>query len=596
MKLSPVEQRRLARMHRDGGTAAAPGIEAPRLTECDVRGRPTMVASFPATATAPAHQIAMEFLNDFPNLRTPFAHALFKHLTVPSRKSPATRKRISGELAAGIFSFLAEAGEFQIVMTELADIGSRFVWWLNRSGFKGAISYKRNLLGSVEQVLTTAARHAAETGLSEPPQDWPRNCWKGRADTQPPQERFLKPERMSGILRRCRVLVEETMRVTTPLLDAFEGGRRENRVVAAALDVTQLLQKLFDQDRGANPNPPVHALSERLKHPVRQLILPSRADLMPFVVLLAHYTRWNPQTLMDLRIDGIRRVRFMGIDRIILTSVKTRPTSKQETVAFGVDDRSTNPSILIAFLERWLGVMRRLLKSDLLFVAKGASRLLEVGPQIRVSKLDLSDSIKACFRGEFGVFSVPEIRKGMIDLTHLLTDGDPNTTRASGNHSFDVSLEHYKSPEGGRRDAERLAAAMAENERWLGSGGRIDVRKLPEKADRSAATPGFTCLSNRSSPMPGEVHGRPCSSYGRCPICPLAAVDPSSPRSCAYLHLLLDRIECSFDTDDAMNAGAFIGVWAPIAAMLRDHWLPSFSEDVRRAAARLDLPNLPELT
>jgi hypothetical protein len=401
---------------------------------------------------------------------------------------------------------------------------------------------------------------------------------------------------MGAVLRRCHALAEQRMAETIPLLDAFDAGDRSNGIVAAALDVAEQLSTSFATGVRADPNPPVKALTVRLRRPVRQLILPPVSDLTPFFILLAHYTRWSPQTLMDLPMTGIRRVRFMGIDRIILTSTKRRPVPKEETVAFSVDDASTNPSRLIAFLERWLGVMRSLLRSERLFVAYGASGLLEVGPAIRAGQMHLHDALNTFFSDEFGQIFLSDIRKGMIDLTHLLTDGNPDTTLASGNHSQQVALDHYRSPEGGRRDAERLAIAMADSERWLGSGGLIDARRLPEKADRSAATPGFTCLGNRTSPMPGEVHGRLCSSYGRCPVCPLAVVDPTSPRACAYLHLLLDRVDGSFDTDDAMNAGAYLGTWAPVAAMLRDHWLPSFPQSVRDEAKRLDLPSLPELT
>jgi hypothetical protein len=595
MKLSPVELRRIARGGGDGtmveGTTT---VDGPRLVERDVDGRPTLVATFPATPSAPAHSVPMGFLNEFPNLRRPFAQALFRYLSTPPRNSPATRKRVASNLAAGIFSFLSENAEFSITMAELRGSGSRFVWWLNRPGFDVANAYRATLLAAARPVLTLAAKSGS--GAPAPPLEWPSNCWKGRGSVSPGQERFMEPARMGAILRRCHALVEQRMAETVPLLDAFDAGDRSNRFVAAALDVADQLRTSFATDRHADPNPPVKALTLSLRRPVRQLILPPVADLMPFIVLLAHYTRWNPQTLMDLPMAGIRRMRFIGIDRIILTSTKTRPVPKEETVAFSVDDTATNPSRLIAFLERWLGVMRTLLRSERLFVAKGGSRLLEVGPEMRADTVHLADALKTFFSDEFGHFSLPQIRKGMIDLTHLVTDGDPVTTLASGNHSQQVALEHYRSPGGGRRDAERLAAAMAENERWLGSGGLIDARRLPEKVDRSAATPGFACLGNRTSPMPGEVHGRPCTSYGRCPVCPLAVVDPTSPRACAYLHLLLDRIDESFDADDAMNAGAYLGTWAPIAAMLRDHWLPSFSQNVRDEAKRLDLPNLPELT
>jgi hypothetical protein len=593
MTLSPVELRRLARRQSEAKADAHTAV-VPRLAEANVGGVTTLAAVFPATSTAPDDSISLSFLLDFPHLRKPLSYTLLRHLS--ARPSPATRRRIASEIRDGIVKFLLDEGQTDITMPELTNVASRFVWWLNRADLRFSDARKAGLLRTAGSVLATASRHTDQTGIGEPSEDWPRNPWKGRAITKPAQERFLEPAAMSRLLKMCRADAEERMAATIPLLDAFDAGERKNRVVSAALDAAAQMKTALSLDRNANPNPPIEALGSSLQRPVRQLIAPGVPEIMPFLILLLHYTRFNQQTLLDLTLDGVRRVRFLGVERIIITGIKTRPAPKPQTVAFSIDDSSTNPSVLLAFLERWLGTMRLAIGSRLLFVAKGDRRVVELGPQARVRSVHVAQSLRAYLNGRLDPFNLPSVRKGMIDVAHLLSGGDPEIASATGNHSTQVSEDHYSSPAGGRRDAVRLALAMSENERWLASGGQVDARRLPEKEDRSAATPGFVCLSNRTSPVPGQIYGRLCSAYGRCPTCPLASVDRTSARSCAYLHLLLHRIETSFDTDDVMNAGAFIGLWGPIAKELRDSWLPAFTRSARERAKTLDLPDLPELT
>jgi hypothetical protein len=317
---------------------------------------------------------------------------------------------------------------------------------------------------------------------------------------------------------------------------------------------------------------------------------------MPFLMLLLHYTTWNQATLLNMKIDGIRRIRFAGISRVVITARKRRRgTAASDKVcvkAFAIDEQPTNPSRLLAFVERWTSAMREALGTDHVWIAAGRGRVRLMSDELLSnSRLSIDAGIYLRRAGADGS-TLKDIRSGVLDLVHLATGGDVGKVAWEAEHQPETTVTHYTLPAASRRETVALAGAQAEMQRWISSGGKVDARLLPSRSDRSAATPGFGCMSPTTSPMPGQRDGQSCTAFGRCPACPLAVVDTRSERSCAYLLMLHRAIRTSFSQNDAMEAGAFIGRWGPVAKALEERWLPRFPVEVAERAKLLDLPDL----
>ena len=130
------------------------------------------------------------------------------------------------------------------------------------------------------------------------------------------------------------------------------------------------------------------------------------------------------------------------------------------------------------------------------------------------------------------------------------------------------------------RELEDLAFAKILEARRRAAG--IDPATRPNRMDRCAATPGFTCYDPYGGPFP-QPPGELCRAIGHCAICPNSDVDEMSPWACANLVALVGRI-------DAMAEEIAPETWSeryePILVSLLDDWLPLFPADVVEEAER----------
>ena len=86
--------------------------------------------------------------------------------------------------------------------------------------------------------------------------------------------------------------------------------------------------------------------------------------------------------------------------------------------------------------------------------------------------------------------------------------------------------------------------------------------------------------------MPGEL----CTAYGRCPECPLAMVDPTSPRALAYLMMLNKRITEAAETMDPLE---WHPRWGPVQEELLSYWLRGWDQSIVSKAREIPIPDLP---
>ncbi|WP_231420765.1 hypothetical protein [Sphingomonas sp. Leaf205] len=586
---------RLARTAALGGNGDRTFVG--KLTACstkevDVLGKRTIFACFAASGDMPPHEHPLSGLDPALSFAPLLRDAYIAYACdLPSISSRTT---LWSSIRSGLLCFLIEDGSHEIAFDET--LMARFSKWLDApSGTENTLAV-RTRRGYYRKALKAlhAGSKARLPGLVGLEIDWRFDPWAGQHSALPDQEAFLSSADMTIILRACRSEAENYMSTIGRDLDDLIEGRLTNPVVAEA----ERLRIAFGQTVGRSGRGNLSVLDglaskDETGAAAIRLLTPRIADLVPFILLMAHYTAFNASTLMGMLVADIER-HVIGEARWVVVKSYKRRAGEDQFARFAIDDASTNPDRLMTFVERWTLALREWSGSGNLWIARIGEQIRELGgPGV---KIDLAQLGRWLPRRMLPSASISMIRKGLHDLAHLVTDGNEEAVRAiGGQRSPGVVALHYTSPAALKREREGLALAGQEFERLIGSDGKIDARRLPDKYDRSAATPGFICLDRHVSPIPGEEPGRSCQAYGHCPTCPLAVVDIASPRSCGYLHLLFDRIDSGLEGNPAASAANYIGVWAPIARRLRDFWLPAFEEKTREAALRLEFITLPEI-
>lgn len=590
-----ISNTRKRRANREAAKAAGyTTLSAGAVTVCISRevvanGKRVTEVRFEPSADMPGHEVRLVGLDP----SSPIASILTKGYAAVACKQRTilSRSSIWSTIKSGFLSFLLDAGDAEPSVDE--QLIARFVNWLNRYD-DGEPAYslrtRRNYFKKAMNVLQAGADNG--NGLTDVNIDWRLDPWAGQNEGLPPERAFLSSKNMTAILRGARTEIETTFTQIADDLDDLVNRRFGNPVAAEAERLRSLVA-----ETSVDMVLPVlaeMASNDAVGAAAVRLLTPRLNDLMPFIVTMAHYTGFNASTIVAM-VEADIKHRHIGNARwTIVESYKRRSKSVQRAV-FAVDDAPTNPARLLRFVLDWTGSLRRWARSERVWLACVGNEVRDLGDQ-RLPPMLASAMQNWLPRNKLPPANFSSIRKGILDLAHLASGGDEAAVRAiGGQRSPDVIAKHYTSPAARNRDRERLALAVQELERLVGSNGKVDARRLPDMSDRSAATPGFSCADRYSSPIVGEKPGRACQAYGHCPICPLALVDRTSPRSCGYLHLLLDRVVSGLTGRGAALTIQYIGVWVPVAERLRTRWLPLFDKNTRTAAKQLELPPLPEI-
>lgn len=191
--------------------------------------------------------------------------------------------------------------------------------------------------------------------------------------------------------------------------------------------------------------------------------------------------------------------------------------------------------------------------------------------------------------------ALAQLRTTSLNKIHEMTGGDLKAVQtAGGQRSPQVLLDHYTSDAARKRNNEALAAIMLTRKQLVRTEGTApDPRKEPFDADKGCAPPGFYCLDPFSYPMPSEIDGRLCHTFGSCPCCPLACINTHSPYAAARAIQLRAAVITAQAT---LPPRRWLDCWAHFAKRLDDYWLPIFNDyRVLAAASELTLPPLPDL-
>ncbi|NJR80275.1 hypothetical protein HBH26_16970 [Sphingomonas sp. 36D10-4-7] len=340
------------------------------------------------------------------------------------------------------------------------------------------------------------------------------------------------------------------------------------------------------------------SIDKALFEAAKALLYPNLDEILPFVLLLTLMFAFNPGVVLNMTHDDYEDETLFGRERIRLKPFKPRANKNQINTVLATDDLDNPRTILRHLRDRCLRA-RAIVRPEwanrvfLRYSWKYNKVFALEGTDIAMRKA----IARFCARHKIDVFQLKQIRPTTLDLVHEITDGNLLAMQQVANHDDpNTTREFYTSEAFQRRNEEMLAAGMLQLERKYQTAGRIDVAARHRlRSDLGSATPGFACLNPYRSPLKGERKGRLCQAYGRCPICPLAMMDPGSEHSYAYLIKLREALD-----EAAGRLGPpWLRRWAPVKERITVHWARIFTdpEVVKRgvALARTTIPDLPRL-
>jgi len=321
------------------------------------------------------------------------------------------------------------------------------------------------------------------------------------------------------------------------------------------------------------------------------------SELFPFVVVLAFWTLFNPETVTGIRFSGVRPD---VLGRFAVVGYKGRSGTEQVATFPSTDDHPCAPKRVIDTIRFLTDPLRKRLppdKRDFLFV--GLVRQTQRAKAMVQAYTELNGSMHSYFRDEFckkyrlKTFNLQQIRTTGAVIVNRLFGGDVKTAQLLLNHLNIATTDSYVQKDALRIEAERVADQMEKRSRFVRSGGLRDVRDQPA-TPQSAATPGFVCADPFDPPAKLDQEPGMCAAYGACPTCPLASVDRLSAASFAHVLRLRSLIR-DVHAEPSLSPQRWIEAWKPRLLAVEQTWLPMFSEDVRAEAAAtiLDVPMPP---
>ena len=534
--------------------------------------------------------------------------------------STLTRSRRCSELNAGIGEFLLSS-KLNVRPTTIDEaFWATFVSWLNGPRKRNATvwhpSVRAKTLNAVKICIIALLDHPDHGEIATALMDksgFPHNSWPGRSRKSIPTKVLSHPERHSlitaclrevkalrehlderaGTLESGRAILKHARSIGIPPPYRTEIGVCAARMVEAFPSQLPMLSELRALDRGlSNAIVSKHGMLS-----VRRLLYASFRDLVPFVVLIAMKTAFNPDTILSLNWSQVkisedgRTITFLG--------VKNRASNIQASVADVEDFDLDCPAELgeKLALADVLEVLAQLTKHTRTILShEDHSDRLFVGFSSRgttVKSFVHKDSPSADMAWKFSLqkFIQENQLKPFTLQTLRFSEGEAEWRRTGdllsvrdrlGHQSVATTRAHYTS-DGMRRESQgRVAETQALYHRWAASDGRIDPRSQPEEC-RSAATPGFGCLNPFDSPRPAQRKGYLCTAYGECPACPLAQAWPQNVQAAAYYLALPKAIQ------DArlgrISPNQWVKKWPPILSS-HNLLLEEIPNQVRSEAAK----------
>jgi len=536
----------------------------------------------------------------------------------PKRNSPRAFRTAQSAFKNGFAAFVEATNRRALKLSEFdsAVIDEYEVWTKNRrvpEGYAGAGGLTSPNTQRKEFALVKALFHelgkqpstrsALAPGLTFREKRFPR----AHASTIPTP--VLDDMTWLQLIAACRKEVAETMREVRLDWAILDGPKAEPDMACVYrgryANYAAALQALASAYPG--PVPTIDAvrssnapLGDAVQHihgygRISKPLYPSAEMLLPFILLVTAYTQANTGPMRGLRRHQVEVRSVMERDRTVITFTKNRGNT-QYSRSFAVDESDPfSPLELFRFVERWTARIRRFAEDhvDSVFIFVTNRHLVRA---FLTAQVDGKDSdvawryalMKFCERNGLPYTTVSELRMTGLDIIRSLNRDDIRAVQAAGGQSAQGTIDvHYDGAGAKRRRQENLAGVMVVQERWAATGGRSDIRGAPDDCDIGAATPGWSCLDPFDSPIAGEIKGRPCQAYGRCPDCPAGGINERSPYVLARVLQLTAEVE---KAQSYLDAQRWLAVYAQVLKLLRSKWIPQFTDPtVIAAAAQLNL-------
>ncbi|MDN5503589.1 MAG: hypothetical protein L0H10_07175 [Comamonas sp.] len=356
-------------------------------------------------------------------------------------------------------------------------------------------------------------------------------------------------------------------------------------------------------------------------HGYRRITLcfaPSVATVLPFFLLLSIYTLANTGSLRGLKIKNVKECNVLGVERLsfeffdeedseqmkdgvskssaqrISYEIEKGRIHSSYIRSFPIDDSDPlSPSCIHRFLLRWTRDIRKYADSfdEHLFIFAGHSRIVRGFHSANHSGSDTDSSWKQamsqfCIENSLDKITIGKIRTTGLNIINEQNNGDlPSTRDAAGHKRGSSTFQlNYMGAAARNKLNENLASVVVTMPRWVESQGSSQIRGAPDHADAGAATPGWHCLDPFESPIPGEHKGRLCSAYGRCPICPLGAINHKSSYSLARVIQLREEVERALTY---LSYERWVSVFLPVRSALDSKWIPLFIDEHVQSEARI---------
>ncbi|MBC7146554.1 MULTISPECIES: hypothetical protein [Thioclava] len=472
------------------------------------------------------------------------------------------------------------------------------VAWLNSPRVKGeplAPKTRQQYLGVFQLTVSALLENPEYRSLSEhilyrsgfPVRPWPASSRK----TIPSP--VLRPEQRLQIVQACLVSIEEIRQRyeedealirygEARLAMAAKGSHaplfEDIGVCAAALDDLTDDRVLSVAELRNLDSSLMSAIGK--KHggigEIRKMLYATNGDLVPFVILLAVVTAFNPSTVLGLVWSNIRDAH--DEKRISITGRKPRAgtaqTSTHEADLPSIDIPAEQGvmgglSDILQLLRSITERTRRLAapsERDFLFVAVQLHAQVKVSTFFSHQGLEARITPKAFndFRERFRLpnFSLRMLRATEAEVEYQRTGDILAVKDRMGHKSARITRTHYTSGWVRSHGQDRIGATQELVVRWASTGGKSDPRGLKDPRDAPGATRGFGCLDPYDSPRTGQRSGRLCSAYGECPSCPLMLARPRDPQSAAHYLALRNAI---VEGKRGVATGvAWVERWAPV--------------------------------
>ena len=544
-------------------------------------------------------------------LATPFATAIARVLALVA---PGDSRRTKYKnFKHGYLAFIAR---HEPSLSRVSDIDGEhvlaFIAWLDaaaslRSEAPLTLGNRRHKLGCLKDMLVMLAREHPEVDVAN---IVPRNPWgsieRHERSSEPLQHETLR-KLVEYVEREVAHMLRSLDRHLPPTCDSELSPIPGDTVLAAAT-LQEIIAKYNHIPQNGRARSGGFKLSSimperpELSAAFGVLMGPTARQLHLLYTYLLIFTGFNEQPLRDLDLQDIEVEEVTGLRRTTFASTKLR--ARADVRRTFVEDPNDVLSVhrVVDALIRWTRVIRSIAQPELrgkLFIFRPGHR----NQRYPVGSFATADAKgKTAFRNSTAAMSKAigdkyigprAVRGCAATILHDLLNGDLRLVSLGlGHKSTDTTNAHYRPAAVRDSDEWWLSGVMTQRERYFASSGKVDPRQNRSQVESTAATPGWTCIDNMTSPIEGQRHGRACTAYPHCPKCPHSQPHPDRAYSLARTIQLYAKIEQCVAAQGLALATHKYGELIPF---LNANQMRLEDPDIVRSAANMRLSPLPDL-